>query len=52
VYLRDGSAYGQAEAAERISLDLGLLYPTHDEAVQAGIANLREADARGDLVSL
>ena len=48
VYLRDGSAHGQADAIERIRRDPGLLYPTRAEAVQAGIAKLRAADARGD----
>lgn len=46
VILRDGSACGQAEAADRLSLDPGLLYPTRAEAVREGLARLREADAR------
>jgi hypothetical protein len=45
VVLRDGSALGQAEAAERIALDLGLLYPTREEAVRDGLARLRAHDA-------
>jgi hypothetical protein len=45
VFLRDGSACGQAEAAERLALDPGLLYRTRDEAVQDGLARLRSADA-------
>lgn len=49
VILRDGSAYGQAEAAERLALDPGLLYPTRADAVRHGLAQLREADAKGKL---
>jgi hypothetical protein len=45
VFLRDGSACGQAEAAERLALDPSLLYPTRDEAVRDGLARLRAADA-------
>lgn len=45
VFLRDGSASGQADAAERLTLDPGLLYSTRDEAVRAGLARLRAADA-------
>ena len=45
VFLRDGSACGQAEAAERLTLDPSLLYPTREEAVRAGLAILRAADA-------
>lgn len=48
VVLRDGSAAGQREAAERIARDLTLLYPTRDEAVRDGLAQLRAADARGE----
>lgn len=44
VFLRDGSACGQADAAERLALDPGLLYPTRDEAVRAGLTRLRVAD--------
>ena len=47
VYLRDGTANGQAEALRRASDDPGLLYPTRDAAVRDGIARLREADRRG-----
>lgn len=50
--LRDGSECGQAEALERLALDPGLLYPTREEAVQDGIARLRDADARGETVPL
>jgi hypothetical protein len=49
VFLRDGTACGQAEAMRRIASDLGLLYPTRDEAVREGIARLRAADAMGEL---
>ena len=45
VFLRDGSACGQAEAGERLALDPSLLYPTRDEAVRDGLARLRAADA-------
>ena len=45
VFLRDGSACGQADAAARVLLDPSLLYPTRDEAVRAGLARLRAADA-------
>lgn len=45
VFLRDGSACGQTEAAERLALDPSLLYPTRDEAVRAGLAILRTVDA-------
>lgn len=44
VYLRDGSAYGQDDAARRVTADLSLLWPTRDEAVRDGIARLRESD--------
>ena len=43
--LRDGSACGQAEAAERLALNPSLLYPTRDEAVRASLARLRVLDA-------
>lgn len=49
VFLRDGTACGQAEAIERIALDPGLLYPSRAEAVSEGIARLREADREGHL---
>jgi hypothetical protein len=45
VVLRDGSACGQAEAAERIALDPTLLYPTRHAAAQAGLARLRQAES-------
>jgi hypothetical protein len=45
VFLRDGSACGQAVAAERLALDPSLLYATRDEAVREGLARLRAADA-------
>jgi hypothetical protein len=47
VILRDGAAYGQAEAIERIACDPGLLYASEEEAVRDGIARLRAAHARG-----
>jgi len=43
VFLRDGSACGQADAAKRIADDPALLYRTEDEAVRDGIDRLREA---------
>lgn len=46
VILRDGSPCGQAEAAERLAADPGLLYRTRDEAVRDGLARLRAADAK------
>jgi hypothetical protein len=45
VFLRDGSACGQAEAADRLAVDPSLLYPTRGEAVRDGLARLRAADA-------
>ncbi len=45
VFLRDGSACGQADAARRLALDPSLLYLTRDEAVRDGLARLRAADA-------
>jgi len=50
-YLRDGSVCREAEALRRVSEDPTLLYRTRREAVDAGIARLREADARGELVT-
>jgi len=47
VLLRDGSAWGQAEALERLTSDPGLLYETKAEAVRDGFARLREADHAG-----
>jgi hypothetical protein len=52
VFLRDGTAYGQAEAMRRIAADFGLLYPTRDEAVRKGIARLRETDTGDELQAL
>lgn len=52
VFLRDGTACGQAEAMERLTRDLGLLYPTREEAVRDGLARLRAASAHGQLGSL
>jgi hypothetical protein len=49
VFLRDGTACGQAEAMRRVAADLRLLYPTQDEAVREGIARLRAADAQGEV---
>jgi hypothetical protein len=47
VFLRDGSAYAQAEAMERINADRSLLYETQEEAAGDGLARLREAHGRG-----
>lgn len=46
VVLRDGSACGQAEAAQRIARDPALLYPTRYAAVQHALARLGKADGR------
>jgi hypothetical protein len=46
VMLRDGSAHGQAEAANRVALNPALLFATREEAVQEGLARLRAAGAR------
>ena len=46
VFLRDGSACGQAEASKRIGRDPGLLYPSEADAVREGLAQLRAAEAR------
>lgn len=46
VFLRDGTACGQAEALERLASDSGLLYSTRDEAVRDGLARLRKAEAK------
>jgi len=51
-YLRDGSRCREAEALRRVSEDPSLLFRTRREAVDAGIARLREADARGALIQL
>jgi hypothetical protein len=48
VVLRDGSALAQSEAGERIGRDLGLLYPTREEAVRDGLARLGAEVARLD----
>jgi hypothetical protein len=45
VFLRDGSAWGQGDAALRLAIDPSLLYPTRDEAVRDGLDRLRAADA-------
>lgn len=45
VFLRDGSACGQADAADRLARDPSLLYATRDEAVRAGFARLQAADS-------
>jgi len=42
VILRDGSAFGQAEARERVSTDRSLLYSTREAAVKDRLARLRE----------
>ena len=47
VFLRDGSACGQADAVKRVAEDPALLYRTRDEAVQDGIDRLREASHAG-----
>ena len=52
VFLRDGTGCGQAEAAELVRRDPGLLYPTRDDAVSDGLRGLRDADARGELQAL
>ncbi len=50
VFLRDGSACGQADAAKRIAENPALLYRTRAEAVREGIDRLRRAsDAREDV---
>ncbi len=41
VFLRDGSACGQAEAMKLIAEDPGLLYRTRAEAVSEGLKQLR-----------
>ena len=43
VFLRDGSACGQAEALKRVAESPALLYRTRAEAVREGINRLREA---------
>lgn len=43
VFLRDGSACGQADAMKRVAEDPTLLYQTEDEAVRDGIDRLRKA---------
>lgn len=48
VYLRDGRAYGQAEALRLVTRDPGLLFPTRAEAARDGLARLREADRELD----
>lgn len=45
VFLRDGTACGQAEALKRVTRDPGLLYPTRVDAAREGLARLRDADA-------
>lgn len=52
VVLRDGSAWSQAEAAQRIAMDPTLLYRTRDEAVKDGLARLRKADRQGLTVEI
>jgi hypothetical protein len=47
-YLRDGSVCREAEVLRRIREDPTLLYRTRREAVEAGIARLREAEAPGN----
>jgi hypothetical protein len=46
VFLRDGTACGQAEALERLASDSRLLFSTRGEAVRDGIARLRKASAK------
>jgi hypothetical protein len=46
VFLRDGTACGQAQALERLARDPDLLFSTRDEAMRDGIARLRQADAK------
>lgn len=45
VYLRDGSALGQAEAIDHINRDLGLVYASEGDAVRDGLALLRSRSA-------
>ena len=45
VFLSDGSACGQADAAERLAFDPSLLYRSPHEAVRDGLARLRAAKA-------
>jgi hypothetical protein len=45
VFLRDGTACGQAEALGRLASDAGLLFRTRDEAVRDGLVRLSKADA-------
>ena len=45
VFLRDGSACGQADAADRVARDPSLLYPTRDAALRVGLARLRVGGA-------
>ena len=45
VFLRDGTASGQADAVRRIARNPGLLYPSRAEAVREGLARLRSVDA-------
>jgi hypothetical protein len=52
IVLRDGSAWGQAEAAQRIAMDPTLLYRTRADAVRDGLARLREADRQGLAVEI
>jgi len=51
-YLRDGSVCREAEALRRIREDPRLLYRTLREAAEAGIARLRVAEDRGELIPL
>lgn len=43
VFLRDGSAWGQADAMECVTKNPALLYRTRDEAVRDGLNRLRGA---------
>ena len=43
VILRDGSAWGQADALAVVNRDPSLLYATREEAARDGIARLRRA---------
>ncbi len=51
VFFRDGTACGQADALERLALDPSLLYSTESQAVQEGLARLRDAGVAEDLPS-
>jgi hypothetical protein len=49
--LRDGSAFGQADAAARIALHPTLLFPTREEAVRDGIDPFARLTAPDSLIT-